>query len=72
MDRSSSKGPTGAPQGRYSVGWAMLPLFPSAAALQGGAAAGGQAGGAAAAGVQPGQVMVMPVLAGTPRYLMFR
>jgi hypothetical protein len=49
------KTPDGAPQGRYSIGWAMLPLP---------AAAGKRKG--------PAEPAAVPMMAGTPRYLLHR
>ena len=51
------KGPDGVIRGQYSVGWAMLPLFE----LPG-----------APVGAGSKQPLHMPLMAGTPRYLMFR
>eukprot|EP00955_Chlamydomonas_euryale_P068191 360045-Chlamydomonas_euryale.AAC.15 len=55
----------GVVKGEYSLGWALLPLFRVAA---------GQPG--APAGVeldpQPGKPLSVPLVQGTPRYLLFR
>jgi hypothetical protein len=55
----------GVVKGEYSLGWALLPLFRVAGA-QPGLPAG------VALDPQPGRPLSVPLVSGTPRYLLFR
>ena len=58
----------GVVKGQYSLGWALLPLFKVAAPQPG--IMGGPAG--VTLDSMPGKPLSVPMVSGTPRYLLFR